>query len=467
MELRQYVLALRKSWGIIAVLTILGGVAGYGYAQTVEPTYRANTKIFVALSGGQSAGELVQGSTFVQNSIQSFVQLVSMPVVLQPVIDDLDLDTTTSRLSGAVSASNPINTFIIQISVVGTDPEEIADIANAVGVQLAKTVAELSPSSEATGDAIALHTVASATAPKYPFAPNARLLLAIGVVGGLGTGLIIAFAAATLDTLVRAVSDVTRLTRLPLLGTITRARDARSARATVLSDPQSVRAESFRRLQTNLKYLDLAHDLRTITVTSAIAAEGKTSTAINLALAAAEKGMSVLLVDADLRRPTLGNVLHLEYAAGLTSVLIGRASLEDVVQEWGIPGLHVLTSGEIPPNPSQLLDSGTMHDLVRDVAKQYDLVIFDSAPVLPVVDSAVLGRVTDGILMVIGLRRVRRQQVRSALDSLSAVGARVLGVVAVGVKDSDGPGGYQYRASSPRAATPSLSRLAKARHGGT
>ncbi len=444
MELREYLVALRKRWFVIGLLALLGAAAGFGIAAQSTPLYKATTRSFVSLRGGQTAGELLQGSTFVQNSIQSFVQLASMPVVLDPVIRQLGLDTTASRLGGSVSATSPLNTYIIQISVVDADPKRAADIANAVGGQLAATVEMLSPSSSSNTDSITLSTVAPASIPSAPFSPNKRLLVAGGTGLGLVLGLVVALASAALDTRVRNAGELAKLSGYPVLGTVRRARDARGAQTTVLDDPLSIRAEGFRRVQTNLRYLDPGTEIKSLVVSSATAAEGKTATAINLALAVAEKGTSVLLVDADLRRPALADLLGLESRVGLTTILIGRATLEEVTRPWGHKNLHVLASGEVPPNPSQLLDSEALRDLVEQAVHDYDLVIFDTAPCLPVVDASVLARATDGVLMVVGLRKARRQHVREALESLEAVGAHVLGIVATGAKGASDASAYTY-----------------------
>lgn len=461
MELHEYLVALRKRWYVIALLAVLGGALGLTMATDATPMYKATTKSFVSLRGGQTAGELLQGSTFVQNSIQSFVQLAGMPVVLDPVIQQLGLDTTASRLAGSVSATSPLNTYIIQISVVDTEPHRAAEIANAVGLQLASTVERLAPSSGLNGDTITLSTVAPASAPSAPFAPNKRMLVAGGTGLGLVLGLAVALASAALDTRVRNAGELSKLTGYPVLGTVRRARDSRGAQTTVLDDPLSTRAEGFRRVQTNLRYLDPGMHIKSLVVSSATAAEGKTATAINLALAVAEKGTSVLLVDADLRRPALADVLGIESSAGLTTILIGRASLEDVTRPWGHHNLHVLPSGEIPPNPSQLLDSDALRELVAKAVQDYDLVIFDTAPCLPVVDASVLARATDGVLMVVGLRKARRQHVREALESLEAVGAHVLGVVATGAKGPSDASAYTYAAhgtANPRGIRRLFSR---------
>src|SRR5690606_20659673 len=157
--------------------------------------------------------------------------------------------------------------------------------------------------------------------------------------------------------------------------------------------------------------------------------EGKSVTALNLAHAMARSDRRVCLVDADLRRPSVARYLNIEGAVGLTTVLIGRATIDDVLQPVGADGLMVLPAGRTPPNASELLGSAAMHDLVDALEERFDTVIFDCAPLLPVTDAAVLSRATDGVLLVVGSGIVNRDQLGETATKLETVGARVLGFV--------------------------------------
>jgi succinoglycan biosynthesis transport protein ExoP len=162
-------------------------------------------------------------------------------------------------------------------------------------------------------------------------------------------------------------------------------------------------------------------------ITSALPGEGKSTVALNLALSLAEVSDRVLLVDADMRRPTVAGRLGIEGAAGLSTVLVGQAAFDDVAQDWG--RLTVLTAGVVPPNPAELLSSPAMAELAAELAARFDVVIWDTAPLLPVTDAQLLARHADGVVLVAGTRTVRRAQLAAALDSLQRVETRLLGVV--------------------------------------
>jgi capsular exopolysaccharide synthesis family protein len=229
----------------------------------------------------------------------------------------------------------------------------------------------------------------------------------------------------------------------------------------VQSSPHSHRSEAFRRLRTNLQFLDIADQPKTIVVTSSLAGEGKSTTAMNLAITLADAGSRVALVDADLRRPSIAEYMGLEGEVGLTTVLIGRADLKDAIQQWGSGSLYVLPSGQVPPNPSELLGSGSMAKLLAQLSSQYDVVLIDTPPLLPVTDAAILAKITGGAVVVAAADQLHRQQLSAGLGSLQDVGARVLGVVLnrVAHKQTDGYSYYDYT-GDPTAKTNSMSSQA-------
>ncbi|BCW37360.1 hypothetical protein StoSoilA2_34160 [Arthrobacter sp. StoSoilA2] len=171
--------------------------------------------------------------------------------------------------------------------------------------------------------------------------------------------------------------------------------------------------------------------------------EGKSTTATNLAIALAQAGQSVCLVDADLRRPTVSKYLGLDRNAGLTTALVGIADINDLLQHWGDDQLYVLTSGQIPPNPSELLGSDAMKRLVKRLEDAFDAVVIDAPPLLPVTDAAVLAQHVGGVVVVIGTQKLRRHELQKSLNALEMVGANILGIV-LNRLPLKGPDAYSY-----------------------
>jgi capsular exopolysaccharide synthesis family protein len=208
-------------------------------------------------------------------------------------------------------------------------------------------------------------------------------------------------------------------------------------------DSGAAASEAFRVLRTNLQFMSLDKPLKCVAITSATPGEGKTTIASNLAVAFAQTGARVCLVDADLRIPMVAKFLGLPNWSGLTTALVTQGRLEEQLQETAVPGLTALTSGPTPPNPAELLGSNRMARLLDDLRDRFDMVVVDTPPVLAVTDAAVIAPKVDGTLLVVRAGEVARQQVVSARQALEAVKANVLGVV-LGAVESGRHGGYQY-----------------------
>lgn len=432
LQLPDYWAVVRKRWRFIASLTavVVGLVALASF--TATPIYRASASVFFSLSYGNTPGELSQGAVYTQNQMESYAELATMPVVLGPVIDTLGLDTTPARLAGSVQAVAAPNTVILRIEASDPSPEAAADLANAVAAELGAAVQELSPSQAAQGSAVEAATVGEALPPSAPATPRTTRNALVALVAGLLGAFALAVVRDRFDTRVRRVSDVAALTEAPILAEVSADRALSDSRLVLRDNPLSRSADEFRRLRTNVAFLGVDRRPIAIVLTSAVAGEGKTTTTINLALACAEAGDRVLLIDGDLRRPSVADYLGLEGAAGLTTVLTGRASFDDVIQTTTGDHLHVLTSGEVPPNPTQLLDSAGMAALLAEVSARYDVILCDSPPLLPVVDAAIIARAVAGAVLVTRAEIVHRDHVTRAIRSLEHVDARLLGVVVTG-----------------------------------
>ncbi|MGD2206541.1 MAG: polysaccharide biosynthesis tyrosine autokinase [Anaerolineae bacterium] len=270
-----------------------------------------------------------------------------------------------------------------------------------------------------------------ATTPSEPISPRVMqtvlMAAAIGLVLALGGAFLIEF----LDDTVKTVDDLTRLTELPLLGSIARmnVQDQNHVLMPV-QKPQSLIAEAYRTLRTNIQVSSVDNPLRTLVVTSPGPFDGKSTTTANLGVVMAQAGKSVILVDADLRRSVLHRIFHLPNEGGLTRVLVeDEPTLDGWLQETEIDNLRVLTSGPLPPNPSELLGSQKMRSLIEQLTNEADVVIFDTPPVLPVTDASVLAIQANGVLLVTDAGKTRRGAVRQAVESLKQVGANILGTV--------------------------------------
>ncbi|MEW9872756.1 polysaccharide biosynthesis tyrosine autokinase [Arthrobacter sp. HS15c] len=429
MDLHDYVRVLRRNWMLISACVLVGLSSGAGASVLVQPTYTAETQLFVAIQGSGSVSELQQGNTFSQARVQSYVKTVRTPVVLQPAIESLGLDTSATQLAERVSATADLNTVLINIAVVDTSAVQAAATAKAIAASLIQAVDKLEKPEAGGTSPVRLSIVTPAEAPESPSAPNSKVNLVLGLLGGLVVGVAFAVVRSLVDTRIKGEVDVKALTNAPILGGISFDGDAATRPLLTQAPHQSPRAESFRQIRTNLQFANMSGRAKSVLVTSSVPGEGKSTTATNLAIALAQAGNSVCLIDADLRRPMVHEYLGLDRSAGLTTVLVGSATIDDLLQPWGEDQLYVLVSGQIPPNPSEMLGSEEMKNLIQGLEQVFDTIIIDAPPLLPVTDAAVLSQHVGGVVLVVGTQQTKSQELLKSLSSLDMVESNILGVV--------------------------------------
>jgi len=289
-------------------------------------------------------------------------------------------------------------------------------------------VAEIESPQSGAPAPVKLTTTQPASVPTVPVAPRKSLNLALGLLVGLALGAGGALLREQLNTTVKTPDDIESLTGSVPLGLVPFDAAAKTT-PLVTAEANDSRAEAFRTLRTNLRFADVDHPPRSIVVTSPMPGEGKSTSACNIALTLALAGSRVVLVEADLRKPRVGEYLGLDSAVGLTNVLAGQHTLEDVLVPWRRQTLTVLPAGPVPPNPSELLGSQHMGNLLKVLGARYDYVIVDSPPLLPVTDGAVLATLTDGALLIARHGKSSRDDLEQAAHALEAVNAKLLGTV--------------------------------------
>ncbi len=283
-----------------------------------------------------------------------------------------------------------------------------------------------------------------ARTPTFPIRPKKKQNAALGLLVGIFLGGGLAFFLEYMDTSIRTIGDIEKYLSWPVLGIVPRFEQTIKGKASdseiqpvVSKFPKSASAEAYRTLRTNIQLADLDNPPKFLVVTSAIPLEGKSTTALNLAVALAQKEGKVLVVDADLRKPTIHKVLHLDNSSGLADLIVNNSELAaSVKQSKEIDNLWVLTSGSVPSNPSELLGSSRMKALVEQMKKEYEYVILDTPPLISVSDSAILASQADGIIMVIRPGKVKGEIGRHTKELLERIGTPVLGCVFNGVESS-------------------------------
>lgn len=425
-----------------AILAIVTGVVVFlavcAYTLTRSPQYTSTAQVFATYSDTSvedgSINSINSASTYISNQIRSYPTLATTEAVLQPVIDDLGLRLTVSGLAGHLTVENPEDTAFVNITVTDDDPRQAAAIANGVAESLSNVV-ETSLYDNDQQSPVKLSIVQKAQEPSAPSSPNIPLYMAAGLVAGMVLGVGAALLRDMLSTRIEEIHDLQEVVDAPIMGRVPDD-EALKKKPVVISAPSSAIAEEYRRIRTSLSFTTPVNGGRLIVISSVNPSEGKTTTAVNIAAALAENGARVLLIDADLRHPTLAAQLGFEEGSGLTHVLSAQASVKDVVQRYWKSNLHIMPAGPKPPNASALLNSDMMHELIGQALSQYEYVIIDTSPLIVANDAAIFGRMGSGVVLVSGRDRTDKRDLRDVAGQLATLGVPITGFVFNFAKES-------------------------------
>ena len=443
MELNDFLKIMRTRWVTVLVTATLTTLAALAYTLAQTPQYQASTRLFVSTAAGTSAAELYSGNRLAQDRVISYAQLIMGETLAQRTIDRLDLDVGAATLKAKVTTKVAPDTVLIDVSVIDPSPVQARDIANALSDEFVVMVRELeTPAAGAKPDARVV-VEQRATVPLAPATPNKKRDVATGVLLGAMFGIGLAVLRNTLENTVKSQEVLEEITGTGVVGYIPFDKKFETTPSIAFDTDNSSTAEAFRKLRTNLQFLMVDNPPRVIVITSASPSEGKSTVAINIALALAEAEQNVVLIDGDLRRPRIAKYLDVVGSVGMSTVLSGAAPLTEILQKTKFPNLTVLAAGPTPPNPSELLGSRTTKKIIAELRTQFDYVIIDSAPLLAVTDGAVLAAHADGALAIVRAGKTRRDQLRHAMGTLDDVGATLLGGVLT-MMPTRGSGVYSY-----------------------
>jgi tyrosine-protein kinase len=442
MTLLDAVQIARRFWMTIAACVLVSvGAAAY-YAAQQPRLYVAGAEAFVSVGSTSQVAEASVGSTVASAKASAYARLTKTGEVADLVIKDLGLTESPAQVSGSIAYAVEPGSPSIQVSVTSTSPQHAKDIANSV-VGATSTVASRieSGGGKDTG-VVQFIPVTSAELPSSPSSPDVKRILLMGLVAGLALAYAVVMLRLRLDTRIRRPQDVTDMTQIGLIGTIPRSRDLKQRLHSedLLRGPVG---ESLRHLRTNLMFADPDTSPHSVVVTSPQPAEGKSTVSALLARALAVRGEKVVLIDGDLRRPMVATLFDVESNVGLTQVLSGAVPLDEALVDTDTIGLQVLPAGRIPHNPSEVVGSERMRDLIHELALDH-LVVIDAPPALPVTDAMILAQRVDGILLVALMGKSRKESLRRAIALSHQVNARIFGIVLNGIPQGRGAGVYGY-----------------------
>ena len=449
MELRDYFRVARKrAWLILVVTLVCAGCALAASLATV-PVYQGAAKLIVVAKTDPTGGvtSAYEGALLSQQLVKSFAQILESRTIAEAALRLDPQPFSPAELQRKVHAEPVTGTLLIHLSVQDTNAARARRLTNSVARAFMNTVPRLQ-----TGSALRVTVVEPALTPGAPIKPRTKLNVALGLLIGLTLGTGLAFLREFLDRSLKAPRELELAIDSPVVGTIPPFKASKHL-LPVAEQPRTAVAEAFRKLRTNFAFLGVDRASQCYVITSPSAGDGKSTVTANLAVALAQTGRRVAVVDADLRKPSIHKLFRLSQRVGTTTVLVDSASLNDAIErhEPNLP--DVLTSGQLPPNPSELLGSRRMEELLNELKATYEVVLVDCPPLLPVTDPMVVSRFADGVLLVVRAGVTTRDQAEAAKAVCAKAGAKILGAVlnASPVIEGDQPAYYAYYGDRKRA----------------
>ncbi|WP_018331125.1 polysaccharide biosynthesis tyrosine autokinase [Actinomycetospora chiangmaiensis] len=451
--------ALVRRW-LFVVAGLAVGLLAAGAVVLFSPrTYASTASVYVsATDSSANASNAYQGTLFSQQKIKTYTEILTSERVLTPVVQQFGLDESPADLAADVAVASDAESTLLRITVQNGDPQRAADLANAVTTRFIQVVGQLErPRVPGAPAPVSVDVVDQAQAASAPVSPKVTLDLVVGAVLGLLVGVAAAVVRSAADTSLRSSEELAAATGAGVLGLVPTDRALRDGAAPA-AVPTGPFGEAVRRIRTNLLFADVDQPPAVLTVTSSEAGEGKTTLVVALAAAFAPTSR-VIVVEGDLRRPTIAGRLGLVAESGLTDVLGRRVDLAHAVQSWG-PGVDVLTAGTLPHNPSELLSSAATADLLTTLRARYDVVLVDAPPLGPVADAAILASLCDGAVLLCRAGATPRVKVGAAAEALQVVGARLYGAVLS--MTATPRGAYDDYGPAPSSGRPSPARPSRA-----
>jgi capsular exopolysaccharide synthesis family protein len=425
MDLRDYVRILRKQLVVIITAATLFALASLANSLLTTPVYQGTAKLLVVAktNTADDTASAYQGALLSEQLVKSFAQIMESRATAEAALRVDPQPFSPRELQERVHAEPITDTLLITLGVEDTDPTRAKRMTNSVARAFILTVPKLQ-----SGSALRVSLVEPALTPTEPVRPRTTKNVVIGLLIGLMLGTGFGFLRELLDRTVKTPEDLEAAAGAPVVGSIPPFKAAKQP-LPVAGQPRTPVAEAFRKLRTNFSFLAVDRETLCCVVTSPEAGDGKSTVAANLAIAFAQAGERVVLVDADLRRPTLHRLFDLHQRVGTTTVLLDRASAHDAIQQVGPNLPAVLTSGQLPPNPSELLGSRRMADLLTELRSAYDVVLIDCAPLLPVTDPMAISQFADGLLLVARAGSTTKEGAHAAKAACAKAGARIFGAV--------------------------------------
>lgn len=448
-SLNDILMTIKNGWKIIVGTCLIVALMVFIITKFfVIPQYRADVKLFIGKNSDESSEYSNNDVTMYQKLMVTYSEIVYSYDLINEAIEDSGYSLSEELVRDSLNVSVGDNTQVLKVSYNDFQQKVALDLLDEIVEEFVYQSEKLIPN-------VSVTVLESSRVSDDPVSPNTMLMTVVGFVVGLMGSVFYLLIMDYLRNTVKSEDKLTEILEMPVLVSLPH---LKNTNCTVSNSPTSPWSERFRILRTNIEYSSFDNNIKTIIVTSSNPNEGKTSIATNLALAFHEDGKRVLLVDADLRKPSVHKKLNISNTLGLTDVIAKKMNFEEVVIGY-MKNLEILTAGTITPNPSKLIGSDSMKIFIDIVRESYDIVIFDTPPLNAVTDGQILSALVDGTLFVVKADYTKQDQISNAHKLLKRVKGNMIGSIFNDV--NNGGDDYSYGESCEKTRYQGLEILKK------
>lgn len=444
-NIRDFLNYLKKYVLVIAAVALALVIGVFIYDKSIKkPLYTTYTTIILTKSNEAQTGTTITQNDILLNQklVETYSKIIKSKLVLEQVISETGVTYTTEELSENVSVEAYENTEMLKISVTDQDPELAASIANSIAQVFSGEIAKIYQINNISVVDVAVtpEEVSNNTLKR-----DLLIALFIGIFGTIG----VVFVVYYFDDTVKLTDNLEEEIGMPVVAKVFKSdvgsKNNRKVELLAQKYPKSVVSESIKTLRTNLQFSSVDEDIKTILITSSIPGEGKSFISANLAISFAQTDKRVLIVDCDMRKGRQHRIFKLSNSKGLSNLLIDdMTNYKDYINKTSVPGVHVITRGTVPPNPSELLNSKKNADLLRVLKAKYDVIIYDGVPCNGLPDSIIMSKLVDKVLIVSSDSMTPKSVLESTKKQLESVNAPIAGDVLNNVNRKNSTYGKYY-----------------------
>lgn len=443
---------LKKGWKLMVIFLLLGAAAAYAVSTYfITPMYSSDISLYVMSSnniggGSTSAGELNNSSRLAR----TYIIILKEPTVREQVANKLHTKISSGQLGGMVSMEAVDDTEVIKISAISSDPELSAEICNVYGSVAPEVL-------QRVVKAGSVEIIGKARVSGTPVSPNVRTNTLYGAVAGIAAAIVIVLIRVLVDNTVQSEEEFKRIIGIPVWASIpsftssakdkrSKGSDAAALRRTIINSqtPFAI-TEAYKNARTSMSFSITDSSAKAVVITSCEPDAGKSTTVANLAMTMAKTNAKVLIVDSDLRKPIQHKYFRIDNSKGLSGVLAGHYSVGSCIKEVA-KNLYLMPSGVIPPNPSELIASRNMSQLIKELKNVYDYIFFDAPPASVVTDATVLAPKLDGVLFIVRQNRTEYSDIQKIIDDIERLDGNILGTIITDASNLSSIGLSRYKA---------------------